>query len=133
MAMTTGGQGRTSAEMNVTPLIDVLLVLLIICMLIQPIPEVGEKTEIPQSDKSDVTMPAPTTIVIQIHDAGAGQTPTLKINEREVSWKDLQSQLKEIYKFRSEKVAFLKGDPEVEFQVVAEVLDITHDAGVDRV
>jgi biopolymer transport protein ExbD len=117
----------------VTPLIDVLLVLLIIFLVIQPTPRVGEKTDIPRPNQSEIALPDPGTIVIQLHDAGAGQAPTLKINDEGVGWKDLQGRLKEIYRFRAEKVAFLKGDPEVDFQFVAEVVDMTHDAGVDRV
>jgi biopolymer transport protein TolR len=133
MAMSTGGPEGTSAEINVTPLIDVLLVLLIIFLLIQPTPKVGEKTDIPRPNKSEINIPDPATVVIELHDAGAGQTPKLKINDEGVGWNDLQSRLKEIYRFRAEKIAFLKGDPEVDFQFVAEVLDMTHDAGVDRV
>jgi len=131
--MTTGSQGKVSAEINVTPMIDLLLVLLIIFMVIQPVAKLGEETDIPKPNKQDVKKPNPTTIVIQLHNAGEGQAPTLKINGQEVSWIDLQSRLKEIYKFREEKVAFLKSDPEVEFQFVADVVDMTHFAGVGRV
>jgi biopolymer transport protein TolR len=131
MSMTTGSEGKVSAEINVTPMIDVLLVLLIIFLLIQPVARLGEKTDIPQPNKQDDKISNP--IVIQLHNAGEDQAPTLKINEQEVSWNGLQSRLQEIYKYREEKIAFLKSDPEVDFQFVAEVVDITHFAGVDRV
>jgi biopolymer transport protein ExbD len=71
--------------------------------------------------------------VIQLQDVGAGKIPTLKINQQEVNWNHLQGRLQDIYKSRAEKVAFLKGDPDIAFQFVAEVVDITHSAGVDHV
>ncbi len=131
MAMTTGSQGKVSGEINVTPMIDVLLVLLIIFMIIQPVAKIGERTDIPQPNQ-EINTPSPTAIVIQLHDTGEGSAPTLKINQQEIGWNDLQSRLEEIYKFREDKVAFLKGDPGVDFQFVADVVDITHSAGVDR-
>jgi biopolymer transport protein TolR len=133
MPMIPGGQPGPTADMNVTPMIDVLLVLLIIFLLIQPAAKSGELADIPQPGKTQVSTPEPKTIVIQLRDAGGGQAPTLKINDEEIGWNDLQNRLKEIYKFRMEKVAFLKGDPEVEFQFVVEVMDLTHEAGVDHV
>jgi biopolymer transport protein TolR len=132
MAMTTGSQGKVSGEINVTPMIDVLLVLLIIFMIIQPVTKIGERTDIPQPNK-EVNTPTPTAIVIQLRDAGEGNAPALKINQQEVRWDDLQDRLKDIYKLREDKVAFLKGDPGVDFQFVADVVDMTHSAGVNRV
>jgi biopolymer transport protein ExbD len=131
MAITSSSQGEVSAEINVTPMIDVLLVLLIIFMVIQPIARLGEITDIPHPGKEPVEAPNP--IVIGLQDAGEGQAPTLKINQEKVGWNDLQGRLRDIYKSRAERVAFVKGDPEVEFQFVADVVDMTHSAGVDRV
>jgi len=131
MAMTLGGRGRVSPEMNVTSLIDVLLVLLIIFMVLQR-PSYGERAEIPQPpEKPDIQRPE--TIVIQLIDAGGSQRPTLKINRNDVSWQDLETRLMKIYSARAEKVAFVKGDPEIDFLYVAEVIDVTHRAGVVNV
>jgi biopolymer transport protein TolR len=71
--------------------------------------------------------------VIQIAWGGKDQPPVLKINEENVSWDDLHGRLHDIYKQRAEKVAFVHGDDDVDFEYVADVIDIARDAGVDRV
>ena len=132
MAITLGGRGVASSEINVTPLIDVLLVLLIIFMVL-PHPSKGETAEIPQPPDKEAILPPEKTIVIQLNDAGPSQRPTLKINEDGVAWENLEAELQKIYIRRIEKVAFLKGDPEIDFQFVGEVVDMTHHAGVTHV
>lgn len=131
--MTLGKRGGVSSEINVTPMIDVLLVLLIIFMVVFPYQSTGERTEIPQP-KADTTIAQPDKpIVIQIKQNGnAIERPVLKINEEEASWTNLGSRLQEIFSRRVDKVAFLKGDPEVDFQYVADAIDIAHHAGVAR-
>lgn len=132
MSMTTGS--RQGAEINVTPLIDVLLVLLIIFMVIVPPHNFGEEADIPLPAKIDTPQPEPQrTIVLQLHDLGEGKLPTLKINQQDVPWNQLEARLQAIFQARSEKVAFVKGDPELDFQYVAQAIDISHRAGVERV
>jgi biopolymer transport protein ExbD len=131
--MMVGARSTRSSEINVTPLIDVLLVLLIIFMVILPEHKMGEKTLIPQPSPESAARPPESPIVIQLSNVNASQRPILKINQQEVPWDELEARLSAVYKQREDKVAFVKGDPDVEFEYVAEAVDITHRAGADRI
>jgi len=135
MGMTAGGSGSgPTADMNVTPLIDVLLVLLIIFMVITPLTPHGLDALVPQPPPPNAPKnQAPDrTIVVQVIKAG-GDRPMLKINQDDVSWDNLESRLGEIFKTRAEKVMFVKADTDLPFQDVAQVIDMAHGAGVDKV
>jgi len=135
MAMTMGGGGASAPQMNVTPLIDVLLVLIIIFMVIVVSQrQEGFKAEIPRPPANPSSAPEPVpTIVIQLGDAKVGEVPVLKVNEQDVSWADLKTKLCDTFKTRAEKVAFVQGDDAVHFEYVAYVIDTARDAGVERV
>ncbi len=135
MAMAVGGPGGgPSADINVTPLIDVLLVLLIIFMVITPLTPKGLDALIPQPPKNpnQQQQTPERTIVVQVL-KGPGDKPALKINQDDVTWETLEGRLSEIFKMRAEKVMFVKADPDLPFNDVAQVIDIAHSAGVDKV
>ena len=133
MAFSMAGGGPSRPEISVTPLIDVLLVLIIVFMVVVAMDkEYVEKAQIPQPDqKQTAESQQSRTIVIQIVWTTNGEPPMLKINQENVRWEDLETRLPEIYLKRAEKVAFVRGDAAVDFQYVADVIDVAHHAGVE--
>jgi biopolymer transport protein TolR len=133
MGMGGGGTGGAVSEINVTPLIDVLLVLLIIFMVIVPVVPKGLDALIPQPPKNKSTDPPdPNTIVVQIL-SNPGGTPSYKINDTVFNKTDIEPKLVEIYSTRQNKIMFVKGDPDLDFSKVSEVIDFGHQAGVDSI
>jgi biopolymer transport protein TolR len=135
MAFSTAGGGPSRPEMNVTPMIDVLLVLIIIFMVVnQSMLKTGVDAQIPQPPKEDSPQPPPErTIVIQVAWGPDGHTPMYKINQEEVSREQLEPRLHDIFKMRAERVAFVKGDNDVDCEPVAQVIAMAREAGIDRV
>ena len=133
MGMGGGGTGGAMSDMNVTPLIDVLLVLLIIFMVIVPVSPKGLDTLVPQPPKDHKDTPEnDRTIVVQVLSNGAG-APSYKINQDDFAKTALEPKLAEIFSTRQEKVMFVKGDKDLDFSKVAEVIDFGHQAGVDNI
>lgn len=121
MAMTSGNGQGPSATINVTPLIDVLLVLLIIFLMITPTKPWGLEAQVPQPPKSP-TQPQPErTVVAEV--LKQGDTAVVRINQQPVAWPDLKDRLFEIFKSRAERVMFIKGDDDLDFAEAARVLD----------
>jgi biopolymer transport protein TolR len=135
MAFSAAGSGPSRPEMNVTPLIDILLVLIIVFMVaVSMSQEKGLEAQIPDqstNDKNNIP-PPDRTIVIQVVWRAKDQDPVLKINQDEVSWKDLELRLQRIFSSRVERIAFVRGDADVDFRYVADVIDIARQAGVQR-
>ena len=131
MGMAIGGNKGAMAEMNVVPLIDILLVLLIIFMVITPLTPKGLDALVPQPTPPDAKAQPEVNdklVVVQV-----AQDGTLKINSEPATWDTLEARLTEIFKTRAERVAFIKGDEGVEFERVARAIDIMHSANIDKV
>lgn len=127
--MTVTTAKSLAAEINVTPMIDVLLVLLIIFMVIVPAIPKGEAALTPQP--SHQNGPAD-PVVLEVH-PGVNGAVSLRINQQPVAQGELQSRLVAIYANRSDRVLFLRGDGSLSFTQIAEVIDIGHSAGIDRI
>jgi biopolymer transport protein TolR len=128
MGMSVGGKRGIVSDMNVVPLIDILLVLLVIAMII-PVYSVGLEAQIPQpSPGPEITTHPDGVVVVQVLADG-----TLRINQEPVRLEKLNSRLEEIFKLRAARVAFIRGDAPVEFGVVASVIDVMHTSGIASV
>jgi len=131
MGMAVGGSKGVVADMNVVPLIDILLVLIIIFMVISPTTPKGLDALVPQpappSAHEDPALLAK-TIVVQVTASGK-----VLINQDETTWDQLGPRIEDIFKQRAEKVAFVKGDDSVDFADVARAIDIMRGNGVDKV
>jgi len=134
MAFSVAGGGPSRPEMNVTPLIDILLVLIIVFMVIVATSkEYVVNTQLPEQAKGPQPHQNERTTVIQVIWSPQQQAPLLKINQESVSWDDLEPALSRIYLGRAEKIAYVKGDDDLDFEYVAQVIAEAHNAGITRV
>ena len=133
MAMSMGTAGGSMSEPNITPMIDILLVLLIIFMVIVPVTPKGLEALVPQPPKNPQQQQNnDRTIVVQVL-YRPGQAPAYKINETDVNHSELLGKLQEIYANRAERIMFVKGDDNLDFHYIAEVIDIGRAANVDHI
>jgi biopolymer transport protein ExbD len=129
-----GNKGGAIAEMNVVPLIDILLVLLIIFMVITPLTPKGLDTLVPQPNPNQQQNQEleNKTVVVQVLMQGR-VCCLLKINQEDATWDSLGKRLEDIFKDRADKIAFVKGDSDVMFQEVARAIDVMRGADIDKV
>ncbi|MBI3404280.1 MAG: biopolymer transporter ExbD [Acidobacteria bacterium] len=131
MGMAVGsGKGGAMAEMNIVPLIDILLVMIIIFMVITPMTPKGLDALVPQPPPPNQPQNQDLlnkTVVVQVNKSG------LKINEEPTTWETMGQRLEDIFKTRAEKIAFVKGDDEVHFDQIAKAIDIMRASGIDKV
>ena len=125
MSMSPGQSGRLTNEPNVTPMIDVLLVLLIIFMLVVPMSRKAIDLQLPDPTEQQSSATPPPQIVLEVLPGNR-----FLVNKENVPKANLPARLKEIYDGRPEKIIFVKGDPKVKYSDVIFAMDIARGAGV---
>ena len=132
MATKYGKPLKAKAEPNITPLIDVLLVLLVIFMVITPLIPKGLDAAVPQPPPPGTPPPPPDeenrTVVVSIDNRGQ-----IMINQDPAELRTLSTQLQDIFKTRNDRTVFVNADPDLLFNDVIQVIDIAKGSGVDKI
>jgi biopolymer transport protein TolR len=131
MAMAVGGsKNGPRCDINMTPMIDILLVLLIIFMVITPLTPHGLEALAPEPpDKKNQPPPDQDRTVVIVID----KDKSMKINQEDTDMDKLGPRLEQIFKTRAERVVFVKGDPDLEYQTVARAIDVAKGAQIDKI
>ncbi len=129
MSMGVGGATEYKSDINITPLVDVVLVLLIIFMVITPLLQMGYDVKVPPRNQDPNPAPPPTDLVI------VSLTPTNKyyLNKEEVNLQTLSLRLTEILKNRANKTVFFSGDDAATYGEVIKVMDLCRSAGAKNI
>jgi biopolymer transport protein TolR len=129
MAINLGQRKGVIGEMNVVPLIDILLVLIIIFMATSPVASRGLQAQVPQPlPPGKKFLPPGGTVIIQVL-----SSDHVKINQEDATWEDLGPRLQAVFKQRAEKGAFVRGDADVSFALVAQAIDMMRSSGIENI
>jgi biopolymer transport protein TolR len=127
MAMNVGGGATVKSDINITPLVDVVLVLLIIFMVVTPILQMGYEVQVPPKVESAVPPPSSDQVIVRMDLDGSTW-----INKQSISKNDFPARLQEILKGRQSKVVFFAADGELPYDQVAEFMDMVRHNGADN-
>jgi biopolymer transport protein ExbD len=129
MSLSVGGSKRRIAEINVVPLIDILLVLIIIFMVISPVTAKGHGALLPQEKTADSAgRPPEHPVIVQLLSDGQ-----MKLNGELQTWETLGARIEEVFKQRADKVVFVQSENAVLFSQVARAIDVIRSHGVEKV
>jgi biopolymer transport protein TolR len=129
MSMNVGSGKKSMSDINITPYIDILLVLLIIFMVITPVRQMDLDVKVPQQQEAEAPQPQAADVIV----VSIGESAQIAINQEQVSIANLGRELQKIYSARSNKNMFVSASPRLPYGDIVRIIDIAKGAGVGEI